>query len=178
MIEKGEMFGLLSVATVVIGDLVTRDVVDPEQLRRNLLAKAQMWGDARPPLGNALCTASLLKFEAEAMTDDEVNAGRKFGWEVFNAAIEALPENERDQAGAQLTIGLLELWNTTIAVLIGRGLLEGQNLRRDLIGMAELEKRHGRPTSATLIRCVADGVEKQTEAVELSRNYPPVAGNA
>ena len=86
-------------------------------------------------------------------------------------------QGEQDAAG-QFYLSLLDIWGTTVAALVGRGLLEGDNLRRDLLGHAKMWREQGNVVRAIPIEHVARNLAAMIEAVERAKHQPPVAGSA
>jgi hypothetical protein len=60
-----------------------------------------------------------------------------------------------------------------IAALVGRGLVEADNLKRDLLGGAKMWRKMGLPIRALPLEHEAANLTKIIEACEEARRFPP-----
>lgn len=96
----------------------------------------------------------------------------------MRAATQELGLSEKEAAATEVTLALLDIWGITIAALIGRGLIEGDNLRRNLLGMIAICRQEGCEVRAATIETVANNIPAMVAAVDLARKYPPPSGRA
>jgi hypothetical protein len=98
--------------------------------------------------------------------------------DALKARFEKLSAAEREQAAGQVWTAMLNIWSITIAALIGRGVLDADNLRRDLLGGAKVERECGAEFAALTMENVASNIDAMIKAVERVRENPPTPGSA